>query len=189
MGAILSQEGNLTPTLMWWSKPTLHPVAYYSATFTATEWNYNIYEQELLTIMKALAHWRPYLGWTKVLFIIQTDHANLQYWESPRNLNRQTAQWHTDLQEYNFQLEYIPGKTNTVADTLSRPANVNQGQEDNKGVTVLPQICILHTPTGQLIVPNVKELKRAIVSKAHDTPTARYPGRDETLQRVQQNYW
>ena len=29
------------------------------------------------------------------------------------------ARWHADLQEYDYQLEYIPGKTNTVADTLS----------------------------------------------------------------------
>ena len=140
--------------------------------------------------MKALAHWRPYLGWTKTLFIIRTDHANLQYWKSPRNLNRCTARWHVDLQEYDFQLEYIPGKTNTVADALSRPANTDQGQQDNKDITVLPQqICILHTTRGQVIVPNVKEVKRVIVSKAHDTPTTGHPGRDETLQKVQQNYW
>ena len=144
--------------------------------------NYDIYEQELLAIIKALAHWRPYLGWTKVPFIIQTDHANLQYWKSPRNLNRQTAQWHADLQEYDFQLEYIPGKTNTVADALSRPADINQGQEDNKGITILPQqIHVLHMPTGQIMVPNIKELKRAIVSKSHNAPTTGHPGRDKTL--------
>ena len=90
MGAILSQESDpttLTPSLKQRAKPTLHPVAYYSATFTATERNYDIYERELLAIMKALAHWRPYLGWTKTPFVIRTDHANLQYWKSPRNLN------------------------------------------------------------------------------------------------------
>ena len=193
VGAILSQEGDpttLTPSLKQRTKPTLHPVAYYSATFTATEWNYDIYEQELLAIMKALAHWRPYLGWMKTPFVIRTDHTNLQYWKSPRNLNQQTARWHADLQEYDFQLEYIPGKTNTVADTLSQPMNTNQGQQDNKNITILPQqICVLHTPKGQVIVPNVKEVKRAIVSKAHDAPTAGHPGRDETLRKVQQNYW
>ena len=173
MGTILSQEGDHpTPTLACHVKPTLHPVAYYSAMFTATEQNYNIYKWELLAIMKALAHWRLYLGWTKVPFIIWTDHTNLQYWKLPRNLNRCTAQWHADLQEYDYQLEYIPRKTNIVADALSRPADVDQGQEDNKGVTVLAQqICVLHTPTGQVMVPNVKELKRAIISKAHDSPT------------------
>ena len=193
MGAILSQKGDpttLTPSLKQWIKPVLHPVAYYSATFTATERNYDIYEWELLAIMKALAHWRPYLGWMKVPFVIWTNHANLQYWKSPRNLNWQTAWWHTDLQEYDYQLEYIPGKTNTVANMLSWPADTDQGQQDNKDITVLAQqICVLHTPKGQVIIPNVKEVKRAIISKAHNTPMAGHPGRDETLQRVQQNYW
>ena len=193
MGTILSQEGDhQTPTLAQCTKPALYPIAYYSATFTATEQNYNIYKWELLAIMKALAHWWPYSGWTKVPFIIQTDHANLQYWKALRNLNQWTAWWHANLQEYDYQLEYIPSKTNTVADALSRPANTDQGQEDNKNITVLAhqQICTIHTTLrGQTIVPNVKELKRAIVSKADDTPTARHPGQDETLWWVQQDYW
>ena len=54
--------------------------------------------------MKALAHWRQYLGWTKEPFVIMTDHANLQYWKSPKNLNRQTAQWQADLQEYDYKI-------------------------------------------------------------------------------------
>ena len=47
MGTILSQEGDLTtltPSLKQQIKPALHPVAYYSATFTATKRNYDIYE-------------------------------------------------------------------------------------------------------------------------------------------------
>ena len=47
MGAILSQEGDLatlTPSLKQRTKPTLHPVAYYLATFMATKQNYDIYE-------------------------------------------------------------------------------------------------------------------------------------------------
>ena len=78
-----------------------------------------------------------------------------------------------------------------VADTLSRPVDVDQGQEDNKGIVILPHqihtACI--TPTGQTIVPNIRELKRAIVSKGHDAPTAGHPGRDKTLCKVQENYW
>jgi RNase H-like domain found in reverse transcriptase/Reverse transcriptase (RNA-dependent DNA polymerase) len=58
VGAILSQEGgsekdqeeNTT------KKPKLHPLAYYLATFTPTERNYDIYERELLAVIKALAH-------------------------------------------------------------------------------------------------------------------------------------
>jgi len=65
-------------------------------------------------MMKALSHWRPYLGWTKEPFTIMTDHANLQYWKSPKNLNQRTACWHADLQEYDFDILYIPGKTKSL---------------------------------------------------------------------------
>ena len=139
MGTILSQKGNhTTKTLAQCHKPVLHPVTYYSATFTPMEQNYDIYERELLAIMKALAHWRHYLGWTKTPFIICMDHANIQYWKSPRNLNCQTARWHADLQEYNYILEYISGKTNTATDALSQPPEKDHREEDNKDVTIIP---------------------------------------------------
>jgi RNase H-like domain found in reverse transcriptase len=64
VGAILSQERGTTDQTTTWT-PKLHPVAYYSATFMETEHNYNIYERELLAIMKAITHWQPYLIWTK----------------------------------------------------------------------------------------------------------------------------
>jgi len=61
VSAILSQEGNTTtPSLAKRTKPALHPIAYYSAMFTPTERNYDIYECKLLAIMKSLTHWRPY---------------------------------------------------------------------------------------------------------------------------------
>jgi RNase H-like domain found in reverse transcriptase len=118
VGAILSQEGGSTtsnPT----QKPKFHPVAYYSATFTQTEHNYNIYKQELLAIIKAISHWRPYLIWTKEPFTILTNHANLLHWKSPQKLNRHTAHWHGELQDYNFRLQHVPGKLHMVSDALS----------------------------------------------------------------------
>jgi hypothetical protein len=77
VGAILSQQGRNLPYTCRNLKPKHHPIAYYSATFTPTERNYDIYKRELLAIMKSLGHWRPYLGWTKEPFTILTDHANL----------------------------------------------------------------------------------------------------------------
>ena len=87
--------------------------------------------------MKSLAHWRPYLGWTKEPFTIMTDHANLQYWKSPKNLNRRTARWHADLQEYDYEIQHVPGKANVSPDALSRLPGIDQGKDDNHGVTVL----------------------------------------------------
>jgi RNase H-like domain found in reverse transcriptase len=118
MEAILSQEGGSTsPTDN--KKPKLHPVAYYLATFTETECNYDIYERELLAIIKAITHWRPYLIWTKDPFTILTDHANLLHWKSPCKLNCRTVRWHGEPQDYNFKLQHVPGKLHSAADALS----------------------------------------------------------------------
>jgi hypothetical protein len=186
MGAILSQqEGHTTPNLAKWSKPVLHLIAYYSATFTPTERNYDIYERELLAVMKSLYHWRPYLGWTKEPFTILTDHANLTYWKAPRNLNRQTAWWHADLQEYDFKIVHIPGNTNTVADALSRPTGADQGETDNQNVTLIPpEHCRVVTTLDQ---PNTQSL-RLIMNHLHDHFTAGHPGRDETIRKTKQQY-
>jgi RNase H-like domain found in reverse transcriptase/Reverse transcriptase (RNA-dependent DNA polymerase) len=142
VGAILSQEGGSTnPTDN--RKPRLHPVAYYLATFTETKRNYDIYERELLAIMKAITHWRPYLIWTKEPFTILTDHANLLHWKSPRKLNRRTARWHGELQDYNFKLQHVPGKLHTAADALSRPTGADEGKEDNQQMTMIPEAAFI----------------------------------------------
>ena len=186
MGAILSQEGE-QPSKS--TTPKLHPIAYYSATFTSAERNYDIYERELLAVMKSLAHWRPYLGWTKTPFIIRTDHANLQYWKSPQNLNRRTARWHADLQEYDFILEHIPGKTNVPSDFLSRPPHANQGKKDNQGVIMIPpEKCRTMVETNKIQVPPILEVKRGIMRLYHNHPLAGHPGRDETIRKVQERY-
>jgi len=51
------------------------------------EQNYNIYDKELLAIVKALAKWRQYLLDTKEPFEVWTDHENLKYFREPHKLN------------------------------------------------------------------------------------------------------
>ena len=88
VGAILSQEGETAAT----TPRKHHPVAFYSATFSPTKQNYDAYELKFLGVLKVVEHWRPYLIWTKNLFIIETDHKNLTYWKSPKKLTGRTAQ-------------------------------------------------------------------------------------------------
>ena len=120
-----------------------------------------------------------------------TDHANLQYWKSPKNLNRRTAHWHTDLQEYDFDILYIPGKTNTPPDALSQPPGADQGKEDNQDVTILPQekfrISTL-APGEKIQVLPLNEVKRAIMRLMHDNPSAGHLGQNETIRKTQEQY-
>jgi RNase H-like domain found in reverse transcriptase/Reverse transcriptase (RNA-dependent DNA polymerase) len=141
VGAILSHEGG--PNTQ--NRTKYHPIAYYSATFTETERNYDVYDRELLAIMKAITHWCPYLIWTKEPFKIFTEHVNLLHWKSPRKLNRRMARWHGELQDYNFTLHHVPRKNHTAADALSRPPGADMGKNDNQQMIMLPEplfICI-----------------------------------------------
>ena len=42
------------------------------------------------------------------------------------------------MQEYDYEIQYISGKTNIPADTLSRPPGADQGKEDNQDITLTP---------------------------------------------------
>jgi len=83
-----------------------------------------------------LAKWRQYLLDAAETFEIWTDHENLKYFREPHKLNRQQARWYLKLQDYDFVLQHIPGKTNTKADILSRKEQVN-AKENNKDVQLL----------------------------------------------------
>jgi hypothetical protein len=119
-------------------------------------------------------HWRPYLGWTKEPFTILTDHTNLQYWKVPQNLNRRTARWHADLQEYNYEIQHIPGKTNIPADVLSRPPDVDQGEKDNQQIIILSPHHFVNAITMEE-EPSIDQ-KKALMLLTHDHPTAGHPG-------------
>jgi len=146
VGAILLQEGEVNPQKP--TKPRLHPIAYYLATFTPTERNYDIYERKLLAVLKALQNWRPHLAWMSHPFTLVTDHANLTFWKHPRKVNRRVARWFAKLQDYWFEIKHIPGKTHTAADFLSRPFINDRGENDNKDVIVLPPKLFINDNTA-----------------------------------------
>ncbi|RAL62902.1 hypothetical protein DID88_004743 [Monilinia fructigena] len=59
----------------------LRPVAYFSAKHSAAECNYEIYDKELLAIIKSMEEWRPELQGSQQEFEILTDHKNLERFE------------------------------------------------------------------------------------------------------------
>ena len=66
----------------------LHPCAYLSQTFTATECNYDIYDRELLAVIHTLDHWHYYLQGTSHPVTLLTNHKNLTYFCQPQKLSR-----------------------------------------------------------------------------------------------------
>jgi ribonuclease HI len=116
-----------------------HPIAYYSKTLSAAERNYDVYDLELLAIVNAMDHWRPYLAGSPHKIIIYSDHQNLLYWKEPHKISRRVAREVLMLSEYNFEIRHIKGTANGRADALLRRPDYDQGHEDNQNVTVLPE--------------------------------------------------
>jgi RNase H-like domain found in reverse transcriptase len=69
-GAVLTQTD---------SNGEQHPVAFLSKTFNDTERNYEIYDRELLGIVRALEEWRHYIQGSGFKTTVHTDHKNLAY--------------------------------------------------------------------------------------------------------------
>lgn len=96
------------------------PIIFISRTLNKTEESYATNEKEMLAIIWALHSLRNFLyGSRKVK--IYTDHQPLTYALSNKNNNSKMKRWKAILEEYNHEIIYKPGKTNVVADALSRP--------------------------------------------------------------------
>lgn len=110
------------------------PIAFYSRVLNSAEKNYSTIEKELLAIVDSCKHFRPYLFGQK--FIIETDHRPLVWLSKLKEPNARLVRWRLKLEEYNFEIRYQKGKTNYVADALSRQ-EIN-ALEDNE--SIIPQI-------------------------------------------------
>lgn len=95
------------------------PIAYISRSLNKTEENYATNEKEMLAIVWALDNLRSYLyGARKIR--IYTDHQPLTFALGNRNYKAKLKRWKARIEEYNCELIYKPGKSNLVADALSR---------------------------------------------------------------------
>ena len=124
VAAILSQKGD---------DGELHPVAFLSKKMTPQECNYEIYDKELLAIVRAFEEWHPELAGTPVEDPIRvlTDHKNLEYFMTSKQLNRRQARWAEFLSEFNFKISYRPGRQGTKPDSLTRrTGDLPEGKDD-----------------------------------------------------------
>ena len=89
-----------------------------SKKFTAVQMNYQVFEMETIPILKALLKWKDKLLGQRILVV--TDHKALEFFKMQRHLNNRQAQWMEFLAQFNYDITYVKGKMNLVADALSR---------------------------------------------------------------------
>lgn len=119
LGAVLAQIQNNVEK----------PIAFGSRTLSKTEENYSTTEKEALAIMWAVEKYRPYLFGNK--FILITDHKPLTFIKSSVK-NSKILRWRLELENFDYEVRYKEGKTNVVADALSRKNNEINTNEINE---------------------------------------------------------
>lgn len=120
LGAVLSQK---------FEDNKEHPIAYASRTLNDTECKYSATEKELLAIIFAIKHFRPYLFGKK--FEIRTDHKPLVWLRQKKDLNSKLLRWKLELEAFEFDIKYKKGTLNNNADALSRiEINANTNSDE-----------------------------------------------------------
>ena len=95
--AVLLQEG--------------HPIAYFCEKLHGASLCYP-------TLVRALQTWEHYLVAKE--FVIHSEHESLKYLKSQHKLNKRHAKWMEYLKQFPYVIKYKKGKTNIVANALSR---------------------------------------------------------------------
>jgi hypothetical protein len=104
IGAILMQDKKL--------------VAYFSKALGVRNLTKSAYEKELMAVVLAIQHWRPYLLGKR--FVVSTDQKSLKQLLQQRVVTAEQQNWTAKLLGYDFEIIYKPGSLNRGADALSR---------------------------------------------------------------------
>jgi hypothetical protein len=199
-GAVLTQEG--------------HPVAFFSRPIAPHHRALAAYERELIGLVQAVRHWRPYL-WG-CCFAVKTDHYSLKYLLDQRLATIPQHHWVGKLLGFDFSVEYRSGAMNTVADALSRrdveegellaissprfdfierllhaqatdPSLVAIHDEVRAGTRAAPWAVITDMVTydGRLYIPPASPLLQEIVVAVHDDG---HEGVHRTLHRLRRDF-
>lgn len=149
-------------------------------------------------------------------FYIKTDNVATSYFQSQKKLTPKQARWQDFLAEFDYVMEYKPGRENLVADALSRKAElaaisqargtlldqIKEGLEHDPIAKQLVQATIegktrrfwienglLYTTGQRVYVPKWGNLRRDIIKECHDTKWAGHPGQKRTLALLEQSYF
>ncbi|KAG2876911.1 hypothetical protein PC129_g24233 [Phytophthora cactorum] len=130
-------------------------VYYQSRQLKPAERNYLVHDKELLAMKYALAKFRVYLLGSGP-FVDYTDHASLRTAVKSPHISQRMAKWLSFFAEYDFRVEYKPGRLNVVALSRRPDYAVNTADANRIGIERVS------TPSSSLI----EDVKAAYASDA-----------------------
>lgn len=104
-------------------------IGYFSRKLKSAETRYSATDKEALGVVLTCRHFQHYL-WNKK-FTVLTDHQPLVSIFKRKTKSPRMNRWILEIREYIFEIKYVKGKYNYVADHLSRPVALVQSQDDD----------------------------------------------------------
>ncbi len=144
------------------------PIGYFSKKLVPAETRYSATDKEALGVVLTCRNFHHYLWGSR--FTIFTDHQPLTSVFKRKTKSPHMNKWILEMREYSYEIKYLKGKHNIVADNLSRPFRILKttlAMSDYLGMT--PQEVV----EAQRKDPRWKELAEYLIGKK--LPTKLYP--------------
>src|SRR6266850_4623935 len=148
----------------------IHPIVFYSHSMQPAELNYKIYDKELLAIFEAFRQWRNYLEGSAHVVLILSDHKNLEYFATTKQLTRHQVRWSEYLSGFNYLIRYRAGWLGTKPDVLTHREDVYPRGE-NAYALANPHNFQSMFKAGQLLQTIVLNSASLLVSIRHGLQT------------------
>ena len=136
-------------------------VGYWSKTLNLAEQNYCATERECLATVWSMRTLLPYLEGTR--FTVRTDHDALRLILNLTDSTGRLARWRLLLSEFDFDIDYIPGRRNSVSDAMSRLLALRSPSQSTPIETDVPTFSV-----EERCNPSCTHLKVLMTAKADD---------------------
>ena len=164
----------------------------------------------MLAIMHALAKFWQYLVGNR--FRVSIDHNSLRFFLEKKQLQERQQKWVSKIQAYDFDIEYVKGKNNVVADALSRRLaalslmsldtdwraqllveyskdrfvyEVLDGQVTDDKYRVMDEVIYFR---DRIFLIGSSQLKENILRTSHDSPLSGHQGFTKTYRAIRERF-
>lgn len=109
-------------------------IVFYTKKHNLAEYNYKIYNKELIAIICIFKYWRPKFEYSTHSIKVVTKHKNLKYFMTIKELSRHLTHWIKFLLRFDFEIVYWQKKYGEKLDVLIRSGDlsINRDNEQTK---------------------------------------------------------
>jgi hypothetical protein len=104
---------------------------YFSKMLFLIECNYEIYDKELLAIIRCFEQWCAELQSVESFINVFIDHKSLKYFMTTKKLNKRQVRWIKFLAEFDFKIVYQSKKKNDKTNSLTRRSENKSYENDD----------------------------------------------------------